>query len=488
MERFLAAVGACAAAAAAWAANPPASPPATAQLVARLGAAYYGDREAATRALEAAGPDAIPALEAAARDPNPEVSRRAVGVLAKFCRAADSKTYLVAKTVRLDYAALPLAAALTDLKARTGLPLALDLARVADPLRPVTCQTGDLPAWEAVAEFCRAAGLREVFATDLPVPPPDPQRRRAYYSPPPAPVADAVAVTLADGRYDPLPGSRSTAVRVLALPPSFTGHRVTLGTGDVTLCFDVTPTPGMNWHDVAGVKVTKVIDDAGRFGSAGVARDEAPPQNNYEGQQQVLMLGGGRNPFAMRWDNNGNPILPGSHANPRVVPVPLKLATPAARSLRLLEGVVVAGVVIPEQPLATVENPAGRVGVAVEGANGTTATVLTVDPAAGGRTTVRVRLESPSPWLAQRRRNPWGPLWPDQINPLAVGNQVRAFDAAGGPCAAAAHLTETSDNGATLATVVQLTVPGPAPAKLVVVGPTTIHVEVPFRMENVRLP
>jgi len=244
MKRLLAAVGAGVLAAAAAAMSPPVPSPVDV-LIARLGSESFAEREAAASALEATGPAAIPALDAAARDPNPEVGRRAGEVLARLRRTTDSKDRLAAKKVKLAYKAVPLGTAVNDLKARTGINLTLDSANVADPLRPVTCETGELPVWEAVAAFCQAAGLKEVFAAELPVPKQEhaARSRRTYYAPPPPPIPETVPVTLADGKYVPLPGSRSTAVRVLALPASFPNHRVYLGTGDVLLHFDVAPVP-----------------------------------------------------------------------------------------------------------------------------------------------------------------------------------------------------------------------------------------------------
>jgi hypothetical protein len=485
MTRLLVAVGVCGLAAALNAADLPA--PAVDRLVARLGSDRFADREAAVAALEAAGPGAIPALEAATRSPNPEVSRRAAGVLVKLQRTADSAR-LTPKTVRLAYRNTPLGTAVNDLKARTGVPLTLDPLQVADPLRPVTCATADLPPWEAVEALCRAAGLREVFVAEIAIPKTGQKPRRGYYAaPPPTPGADGVAVVLADGTSQPLPGSRSTAVRVLALPPSFPGHKVILGTGDVALSFDVTPLPGLNWQEVAAVRVTKVIDDAGRVGSGGTVPDPGPQQpNDLDGVVFIGGLGGPGRMVALRWDNDGNPIPPTAHPNLRVVPVPIKVATPTARSLKVLEGAVVCEVLQPDQPLATLALPA-QTGGSVDGVNGTRVAVVDVREAARGAT-VRVQVTGPSPWLTQRRRNPWGPLWPEPARP-STGTQVKAFDAAGRPVAAGTTAVNLiNDDGVNVTTEVSATYPGGLPAKLVVVGPKPVLVEVPFKMENVPLP
>jgi hypothetical protein len=460
-----------------------AGPPSPDALVARLGAPDYADREAAGRALLAVGPAALPALEAAARSVNPEVARRAADLLARVRRTADSARLLIAPTVRLDYRGVPLAAAVNDLRVRTGLPLTLDHAGVADPDRPVTCTTAELPVWEAVEAFRRAAGLREVFDPELRFPKPVggyPTRPGYYVPPPPLPAADAVPVVLADGPDRSLPGSRSAAVRVLALPAGFPRNSAVLGTGEVTLHLDVTPAPGRNWQEVAAVRVTRVVDEFGRLGTRGTIRAADPPAFVLLGGQVV---GGG---VALRWDPDGRPLPPASFQNPRVVPVPLVVATRHARSLRRLEGAVVGVVTEPGAELAAVDRPAA--GSRADGAGGVRLTVLDCGPAGRGAA-VRVQAELPSPWPEDRRRNPWGPVWPDPARTPAHGHQVVGLDPAGRPVPAeTASVARVSDDGQTLTTVWQLVYPHGVPARLVLTGPKPVAVEVPFVLEDVPLP
>jgi hypothetical protein len=486
MMRVPAAVGVFALAVAGLAAAP--TPDSVEVLVARLGSESFAERESAVAALEAAGPSAIPLLEAAAQSPNPETSRRASVVLAKLRRAGDSKDRLAVKTVRLSYKSVPLGTAVNDLKARTKINLTLDPANVADPLRLVTCETGDLPPWQAVEEFCKAAGLKEVFAAELPVPKAENTRsRKNYYQPPPPPpAAEAVPVTLADGKYVAHAGTRSGAVRVLALPGTFPAHRVNLGTGDLVFNFDVTPLPGLHWQEVTGVRVTRLIDDAGRFGSGGTVRDVVAPYQDYG--NAVFIAGGGQVFFRGGFDG-GEPVGPSSYPNRRVVAVPLRVATPTARSLKLLEGVVCCEMTVPNQPLATVENLMKRVGAEVSGAGGVKLTVQEAAATKNGAATVRVQTVTPSPW-ARQRFNQWGPMQVvvgfETTGPAA--SPIRAFDAAGKPVKVTVGETNTSGNDGTLTTSMGLTFPDGLPAKLVLMGPRPVVVEVPFKMENITLP
>lgn len=490
MMRLFAAVGACVlvggvAVGVAGDAGP--SAPVNVQaLIDQLGSDRFADREAAAVALSQLGLVATDALkEAAARHENPEVRQRATTLLVRLKRTADSGTRLVARRVKLDYKNIPLGTAVHDLKTRTGLNLTLDQTRIANPLRPVTCETAELPVWEALEAFCVAAGLRESFPPELDVPRPI-GPRRGYVAPPSQPLADAVPIVLFDGKPDRLPGDRSTAVRVMALPPTFVGHRVTLGTGEVTLCLDVTPVPGLHWQDVVGVRVARLIDGAGRPG--GVGTDKHPlPTHDPTGMMVFARPG-----VAMRFDMNGNPIPPETLANPRVVPLHLKLGTAAARTLKRLEGAVYGEIQVPNQHLITVTDPKKNVGTWYTGPGDLRFCVLEVREATkpGELSTVRVQLEHPSPWAVNARKRGWNPGWPEAPRP-GQGNTVQVLDAAGKPFpTTSSGFTDMNDDGLLQIQTIQFNFRKESglPSRFVVVGPRTVIVEVPFVMENVSLP
>src|SRR6516162_5857759 len=181
-------------------------------LVDKLGSELFSEREAAEKELAKIGLPAAEALTGGLRSESPEVRERAAALLVKIRRQADSGNRLVAKRVKLDYKNIPLGTALNDLKTRTGLNISLDPNRVENPLRKITCETAEIPAWEALEAFCVAAGLREVFLSELDAPKPS-GNRRGYVPPPVPPMADAVPIVLVDGKPQKIPGERSTAVR-----------------------------------------------------------------------------------------------------------------------------------------------------------------------------------------------------------------------------------------------------------------------------------
>lgn len=475
---------------------PTPKPDALKALVEQLGADRYADREAASAAIEKIGPTALPALRDAAQSESPEVRERASLLSVKLKRISESNKALVAKRVKLDYKDIPLGTAVNDLKARTGLHIALDGNHVLNPLRKITCETAELPVWEALEVFCAAAGLRELFVGELDVPKskqPKQNQWGGFVPPPQPPNADSVGIVLMDGKPDRLPGDRSTAVRVVALPPRFPGHKVTLGTGEVTLCLDVTPAPGLNWLEVISVRINRVIDSSDRLGETGSEKPIPQPID----QSGTIVFGGGG--IAMRFDQRGNPIYPDTVPNPRVVPVPLKVATISARSLKRLEGVVFGEMNVVNQQLITINDPKKNTNAAFTGQGDVKFTVLELKEAAGqnGMGLIRAQLEYPSPWAVSARRRGFNPLFnlgfPEAPQHPSLSKTVQAFDANGKPFPLTGSNSFTDiggDDGQTNIQTMEFRFRAGigVPAKLVVFGPKTVLVEIPFVMENVLLP
>lgn len=453
-------------------------------LVAQLGSNDFREREQASARLEQIGPSALDALRSVVFSEDQEVRERAIVIIDKIQRAAVSASRLKPRKVALAYVNLPLGTAVNELRAQTGLDIAINPARVANPLRTVTVRTGEAPVWEAVEAFCTAAGLREVHHAELPVPKQPGPRRNYYVPPPPPPNAESVRIELEDGRAERLPGDRSTSVRVVALPPTFSGHKVTLGSGDISFCLDVAPAPGIGWQDVTGVRITRLIDDSGRSGGAGLDRTPQPPPFDASG---VVMFAG-RPGVAWRIDTVANAMAPENQPNPRVIAVPLRVNTLAARSLKRLEGVVYAECHTPEQTLITVNDPKQWLNRIHAGSGDVRLTVLEVTETKKGGI-LRVQLEYPSPWMAaQRRRGAWNFGLPEA--PQAPGETMRvdAFDAAGNKVNGPSDATfDTSDDGFTNVQIIRFQTTN-VPARLVVTGPKPTVVQIPFALTDVPLP
>src|SRR5207249_1949418 len=115
------------------------------------------------------------------------VSRRADGLVRQIERRAERDAILAPTYLHLKYQAVPLAKAVADLAAKTGYPLVLkdDAGKLAS--RTVSLDTGPSTFWQALDQFCQAAGLVELGVSN-PRPPlgrPAPQIARGIAFPAP---------------------------------------------------------------------------------------------------------------------------------------------------------------------------------------------------------------------------------------------------------------------------------------------------------------
>ncbi|MCS6866399.1 MAG: HEAT repeat domain-containing protein [Gemmataceae bacterium] len=496
MKKLFSSVGLVGWAIGAAIANPPSPEPMVPlpQLVQQLGADDFRTREKASASLENAGPAAIPHLQKALQTDNPEIRLRAAAILAKLQRTVDSTERLAARRVALNYRNMPLGAALNDFRSRSGLPIQLDASQLADPFRQITLQTEELPVWEALEAFCTAAGLRERFHHEIDFPKKPTADSRRYISLPLLPTAERVPIVLGDddGAAPRAIGDRRTAVRVLVLPPSFPGHRTILGRGEVVLCFDIMPTPGLKWQDGATVKIRQVIDDAARYGSGGSRRDHPAPADGQEVVAFAAPGGAVFGPGGIRFDPTGRPIYPATIPNPRIVPVSLKLGTPHAKKLRRLEGTVVGEIDVAHQPLITVKDPIRYVGNSFYGPGEVQLKIRGVNEH-GDQANLQLELAHPTPWMLNARRG-WNPggIWPESPQSTQTMPTVRLYDASGREITTkiSNYFVSTSNDDQLYEHTFSLSYAKTThpPAKLVVVGTRPVVVEVPFVLENVPLP
>src|SRR5688572_3810783 len=121
----------------------------------------YAEREQAARDLEAAGEPALKALREAAKSNDQEVRARAEAVCEKIERTLRSQRLLAPPKLVLKFDKTPLDKAVIEFADKTQIRCALDKTKIKDPDRTVTLDTGEVPYWEAVHAFYRAAGLSE---------------------------------------------------------------------------------------------------------------------------------------------------------------------------------------------------------------------------------------------------------------------------------------------------------------------------------------
>jgi hypothetical protein len=156
------------------AAAPPPNTKSVAQLVQQLSSAEYDDREAATEALESIGEPALVALRKAAESRDMEVRKRAGELVGKIEKQVERNRILAPRRVHLLYKNVPLPEAIADLRARSGYNVVLHDPTNKLRERKVTLDTGNVPFWEALDQFCAKANLIEGDPSSMPVAPPPP--------------------------------------------------------------------------------------------------------------------------------------------------------------------------------------------------------------------------------------------------------------------------------------------------------------------------
>jgi hypothetical protein len=206
------------------------------RLVLLLGSRKYAEREAAGRQLEALGEAALPALRRAARGTDLETSRRAGLLVVRIEDRLEVARLLTGTRVRLTFKDTPVLDAVEEVAARTGFHLQVEGDTAALEARTVSLDTGLTTAWEALAQFCRKAGLTE--------------------GPPPGSLPGD-GLSLADGRAAGPPTYLAGSVRVRALPAR--------GKEEARQGFvlEALPAPGVAWQGVVGVRLTRAVNERG---------------------------------------------------------------------------------------------------------------------------------------------------------------------------------------------------------------------------------
>ncbi len=128
------------------------------EMVARLGANRYSDREAASKVLEGLGRPALPVLRAARESRDPEIRTRASGLVHRI----EDALLTQATRVRLDFQRAPLTDVVRSIGRQAGFQVVLypDNLRNWKAQRVTLRQSGTVPFWKAVDLLCESAGLQ----------------------------------------------------------------------------------------------------------------------------------------------------------------------------------------------------------------------------------------------------------------------------------------------------------------------------------------
>jgi hypothetical protein len=477
---------------------------AVAKLVAQLGSDRYEDREAASQALDALGPLALDALHKALAGSNPETRKRAADLMKRIDKRLETIELTQPKMVRLSYTDLPVAEAVQDIARKTGFQIQFqgDQTKLAN--RKITLDTGEVPFWQAIDQFCEKAGLVERGSA----PGAEPPKVAADQKEVEFRAARAVAfsstgriyggrpeipLVLLDGKLPALPTYYAGAVRVRVLPQSApaapqsdTQGKDAEGKSPVTI--EVSPEPKMGVREILSVRVEKILDDQGN--------ELKTPLPHIYGAEDYAAEFDGRVVLAnsVYFDNGVQTADLSTRA-------PFRLDIPnGVKKLKEVRGFVAADVLTGPMPLMTVENILDAAGKTVEGKYGGSLKVAEVKRDDKGQITLKVVVEKPSAAQLTRgvpgRMRPWrrggafGEERPNDTN--ALGRILLLTDEKGQAFKLTASEEKASGDEDRVTFEYQLTYQPPdseaKPAKLVYLGRRRTTIDVPFVLKDVPVP
>jgi hypothetical protein len=445
------------------------------RLIEQMGSGTFAEREQATKALDAIGVPALKALRKAAKSDDAEVRRRAVELVKKLEKQAESARILAPKRVHLVYKDTPLREAVADFQKQSSYRLYLHDPQGKLKERTITLDTGKTTFWHALALFCEQARLTEATAQDLmavpppvgvPVPParpgallpapPAPPRQGPGLAaelpadapaprkpqpgpavpaiPPPPPIMPGVAampfmpamasqILLKDGKPRKLPTDDRSAVRVRALPKADALGPV--AAGEMLLALEVAAEQKLQWQMTQSVRIDKALDDQGQN------LTQITPQVPAGPRGAGFPIAPGAAPMMA-------PFMPGFGGLAQRVPIQLKKGEKAAKTLKELAGVISAQVLTEAQPLLTADNLAKAAGKTFKGDEGGAIKVLSVKTDEQKQTTIQFAFEQPPNTIPAAA--PWAPAMavPVPVPPLPAAPAVAPAIPAPAPPAAQA--------------------------------------------------
>jgi hypothetical protein len=469
--------------------------PHVAALIARLGSTRFDEREAATRALEALGPEALELLRKALPSRDAEVRRRAGQLVQKIEWRLASDRALEPTRLRLVYRDTPVRVAAADLARKTGFLIQLEGGRTKLAERRLTLDTGDATLWEALAEFCHQAGLAEggfrpgasledryrsdlresrvITLGDVSGEGADRQERQLF---------------LKDGSAQALPTYQAGALRIRALPPDTPLAGPSKAEGETLFGLEVRLEPRLLLQSVLALRIDRAVDDRGQTLTPSEALVATAASSGVG--TEVLIF----------W--NGFSELPSNlPSGAGQVPVRLRLPDRPSRRLKELQGSIALQVQTPPEPLVTVDRLLEAVGQTVQGDDGSSVRLTEVRREGDGQVLLQVEV-APAPRdlffdglpvrIVMTNRGPRrGPVQGMLVPPVVGAGQLTLLDARGGKVPLAdGTIPAVSASGKGWEFILAYR-PGPGqgePSRLIYTGRRSATVEVPFTLKDVPLP
>jgi hypothetical protein len=468
-------------------------PVALAKLVARLGSERFEDREAACDALDALGPSAMEALRKALTSADLETHRRAVDLLERIEKRQETAELTQPKSVRLVYSDTPVAQAAQDFARKTGFTIQLDGDQTKLANRKITLDTGDVPFWQAVDQFCEKAGLVERGSVAIaennnqPTEQSGYASRVVYYAEDGRSPRSEMPLVLLDGKPPTMATHYGGAVRVRILPRAVqSGGAPKNPERGTLLTVEISPEPKMGLRSILSVRVERVIDDQG-------AELKAPPPFIYDSENI--------SDYDARMGLVNTIYTDGMGQRGELsTRVPLRFQVPeGVKKLKEVHGFVAAEVLTAPAPLLTMDNILDAAGKTVEGKTGGALKVSEVKRDDKGQVTLKIILDRPPMPLPRggfggraRFARRGGLMVDEQPNASGAAGRILSLIDEKGQAFKLTATEQKVDPQNPAIVEFQLTfqpTDGAAkPAKLVYLGRRKTTIDVPFVLKDVPVP
>jgi hypothetical protein len=488
-------------------------PQAIAEYIRKLGHERYAERQAAWKALEEIGRPALDALkQAAGRDEDPEIQRRARELVHLIERRLEREEVLRPTLIGLDLAEIAVPDALAQLSKQSGYRIEFVGDRAELAKRKVTLKTGEVPFWEAFDQLCLKADLTHVSpdqakgVVGMPAAAPGglPGARGIGAQDTPWPLPPHTLVVIA-GRPPRYPTQYAGALRLRLLPRSAApvSEIAPVPPGQAAVILEIYPEPKLGGYDLLDVQVVKALDNKNQPLSH--VHVPAPAPIVHE-QRQVIVQNGNQLVVQQVVVPRGPRGIETAALDrgPRQVPIFLKLPEEPGDLLSRFEATVAAQVRSPLQPLIQIEDLHASLGKVVHGPGGTWLQLQLFQTLGNPATDVLIQLQLHSPHIDMLAINANLPaqLLPNQQGPplnalragtaSATGGGILLFDAEGTPFRTVSVQTTqmtVGPNGTTCHCRLTFRAPraGMKPARLVYASSRVVPIELPVAFSNIPL-
>lgn len=449
------------------------------QWIRQLGSSKFPERDRAMKDLEAAGALALPALRQATHSQDAEIRQRAALLVRSIEAKEQAAALLAPKKIRLVLKDKSPSAAVAELALLSGYPVLLAADPTALSDRKVTIDTGLTTFWDALEQLCRAADLKEVRIGGQIVDSVSATKKSGIVGGVKAGkggkapgggksgAANPAPIVLADGRMPLTPVSQAGSFRIRVLPASLLPVQGALAS-PTTLFLQIHGEPRLQDCQIVGKPlVERAVDNLGQSLTFGL--ELAAFSRVGDGDELQLL-------------NSLQPMpLPRG-----IVALPLQRGDKPATQLAELTGKLTVEVTKQNEPLATIDNILLAAGNSATSADGRTMRVTKVETNAQGEVVVLLTLEMPASPLSAGGKKA-------SSKAMTTAGLPRFFDDAGRELPFLSRFVTKSfvanDQAVCEATLTYRPLADQqGPVRLVLVGPRTTTIVVPFSFKNVPLP